>query len=238
MIVAPIAGVLSDRIGARPLMAAGLALQGAGAGVAGVGHHARRRRTASSSPAFVMAGTGMALVFAPAANAVLGVRAPRAGRPGVGRDERDPRGRRRPRRRVLATVFSAHGGYASPQAFTDGLVPAVWVGAAVLFAGRWSRCSCPARRRKGPGVWDERLGISWDAERSRMETPRDRRVLDQASDLMRELLDALAKATGHVRRQDTGVCPARRLGPGASDMRHSSRTHCYIAQRNSFNPVP
>ena len=48
---------------------------------------------------FMMAGTGMALVFAPAANAVLGAVRPRGGRAGVGRHQRDPRARRRPRRR-------------------------------------------------------------------------------------------------------------------------------------------
>ena len=36
---------------------------------------------------------------------------------------------------VLASVFTAHGSYASPQAYTDGMVSAVWVGAAVLAAG-------------------------------------------------------------------------------------------------------
>ena len=36
---------------------------------------------------------------------------------------------------VLASVFCAHGSYASPQAYTDGMVSAVWVGAAVLAAG-------------------------------------------------------------------------------------------------------
>jgi hypothetical protein len=36
---------------------------------------------------------------------------------------------------VLATVFSANGGYGSPQLFVRGLVPAVFVGAAVLGAG-------------------------------------------------------------------------------------------------------
>src|SRR5215213_5037317 len=70
MLVAPIAGLLSDRIGSRPLMASGLALQsGAIAWLASV-----------STPTvpygelvvpFAMAGIGMALVFAPAANAVL-----------------------------------------------------------------------------------------------------------------------------------------------------------------------
>src|SRR5581483_1746284 len=71
MIVAPIAGMLSDRIGPRPLMATGLALQAAG--IAWL--------SAIVSPdiaysrlilPFVLAGAGMALVFAPAANAVLG----------------------------------------------------------------------------------------------------------------------------------------------------------------------
>jgi len=36
---------------------------------------------------------------------------------------------------VLATVFTSHGGYGSPQAFVNGLNPAMWVGAAVLAAG-------------------------------------------------------------------------------------------------------
>ena len=33
---------------------------------------------------------------------------------------------------VLASVFSANGSYASPQAYVDGMVPAVWLGAAVV----------------------------------------------------------------------------------------------------------
>jgi hypothetical protein len=32
-------------------------------------------------------------------------------------------------------VFTSHGSYASSQAFVDGLIPAMWVGAAVLGAG-------------------------------------------------------------------------------------------------------
>jgi cytochrome c biogenesis factor len=36
---------------------------------------------------------------------------------------------------VLATVFTSHGSYANPQAYVDGLVPALWIGAAVLAAG-------------------------------------------------------------------------------------------------------
>jgi MFS family permease len=36
---------------------------------------------------------------------------------------------------VLATVFTSHGSYVSPQAYVNGLVPAMWVGTAVLAAG-------------------------------------------------------------------------------------------------------
>jgi hypothetical protein len=32
-------------------------------------------------------------------------------------------------------VFTSHGGYGSPQAFVDGLVPAMWIGTAVLAVG-------------------------------------------------------------------------------------------------------
>ena len=59
----------------------------------------------------------------------------RPGRPGLRREQRDPRGRRRVRVAVLASVFTGAGGYASPQAFVNGLIPALWVGVAVLAAG-------------------------------------------------------------------------------------------------------
>src|SRR5215217_5535162 len=70
MIVAPIAGAMSDRIGSRPLMAAGLGLQA----IAIVWLAAVMDTDvayATLVPAFVLGGTGMALVFSPVANAVL-----------------------------------------------------------------------------------------------------------------------------------------------------------------------
>ena len=47
---------------------------------------------------------------------------------------------------VLATVFSSAGSYASPQAFTDGMTSAIWVGAAVLAAGALAALFVPGRR--------------------------------------------------------------------------------------------
>jgi EmrB/QacA subfamily drug resistance transporter len=132
--VAPLAGLLSDRIGSRPLMAAGLTLQSGGlAWLATVTEPSVAYSTLV--PGFVMAGTGMALVFAPAANAVLSsVRLEEAGQAsGATNAIREVGGVLGVA--VLATVFANAGGFGSPQAFVDGLVPAVWVGAAVLAVG-------------------------------------------------------------------------------------------------------
>jgi EmrB/QacA subfamily drug resistance transporter len=150
MIVAPIAGVLSDRIGSRPLMAAGLALQATALTWLAL---VSTPDVAYSAlvPAFVMGGAGMALVFAPAANAVLGSVAPaEAGQAsGATNAIREVGGVLGVA--VLASVFSGAGGYTSPQAFVDGLVPALWVGGAVLLAGAFVALLVPRRRRAVEG---------------------------------------------------------------------------------------
>src|SRR4029079_17465392 len=70
MVIAPIAGALSDRIGGHKLMGAGLALQAAGlawiaaAASAGVAY-------GELVGAFVLSGIGMGLFFAPVANVVV-----------------------------------------------------------------------------------------------------------------------------------------------------------------------
>jgi hypothetical protein len=46
---------------------------------------------------------------------------------------------------VLSTVFTSAGDFGSPQAYVDGLVPAVWVGAAVLAAGAVGALLVPGR---------------------------------------------------------------------------------------------
>jgi predicted MFS family arabinose efflux permease len=48
---------------------------------------------------------------------------------------------------VLASIFARTGGYETPAAFTDGLVPALWVGAAVVAAGAVLTLLIPRRRR-------------------------------------------------------------------------------------------
>ncbi|HEY2600827.1 MAG TPA: MFS transporter [Thermoleophilaceae bacterium] len=145
--VAPLAGWLSDRIGGRPLMAAGLLLQGGGLSWLA----AMMTPTVAYIdlvPGFVMAGAGMALVFAPAANTVLGaVRPTQAGQAsGATNAMRELGGVLGVS--VLATVFSGAGGYLSPQDFVNGLIPAVWVGAAVLFTGALVALLVPSKGRQ------------------------------------------------------------------------------------------
>jgi hypothetical protein len=102
---------------------------------------------------FVIAGTGMALVFAPSANAVLGaVRPEEAGQAsGATNAIRELGGVMGVA--VLATVFSAHGSYATPQAFSDGVVAALPIGAAVLALGAVIALFVPGLRpRRAPAV--------------------------------------------------------------------------------------
>jgi EmrB/QacA subfamily drug resistance transporter len=134
MVVSPLAGFFSERYGSRMFMVAGLGLQAIALGwlaaLAGVD-----QSYSSMIGPFVFAGAGMALVFAPAANAVLSsVRTEQAGQAsGATNAIRELGGVLGIA--VLATVFTSHGSYASPQAYVNGLIPAMWVGVAVLGIG-------------------------------------------------------------------------------------------------------
>jgi hypothetical protein len=97
-------------------------------------------------PPFVIFGIGMGLFFPPVAYIVLGsVPREAAGQAsgannairelggvfGVG---------------VLATIFATYGSYRSGQAYTDGLIPAVWVGTAVVALGAAASLFIPGRK--------------------------------------------------------------------------------------------
>src|SRR5215213_5696453 len=134
MLVAPIAGALSDRIGGHRLMGAGLALQAIGlAWIAAV--------STPTTPyidfigAFLISGIGMALFFAPVAHVVLSsVRPEQEGQAsGANNAIRELGGVFGVA--VLAAVFTAKGGYGSGQQFVDGMNPAVAIGAALVAVG-------------------------------------------------------------------------------------------------------
>jgi EmrB/QacA subfamily drug resistance transporter len=144
--VAPIAGALSDRIGGRPLMAVGLAMQAIGLGLLAM-ISSPTVPYGDLVPAFVVSGIGMALFFAPVANVVLSsVRREEEGKAsGTNNAIRELGGVFGVA--VLASVFSHYGGYETPATFVDGLVPAVWVGAAVVAAGAAAALVIPRRQR-------------------------------------------------------------------------------------------
>jgi EmrB/QacA subfamily drug resistance transporter len=146
MIVAPIAGILSDRIGTRPLLVVGLALQAIAIAWLAVIITPEVAYGRLIIP-FVLAGTGMALVFAPSANAVLGsVRPEDAGQAsGATNAIRELGGVIGVA--ILASVFSANGSYASPQAFTNGLTAALPIAAGVLALGAVLALQVPGKNR-------------------------------------------------------------------------------------------
>ena len=160
MLVAPIAGILSDRVGSRPLMAGGLALQAIALTWIGAIADPAAPYATFVVP-FVLAGTGMALVFAPAANAVLSaVRPDEAGQAsGATNAIREVGGVFGIA--VLATVFSNLGGYGSGHTFVAGLQPAVFVGAGVLALGALAALLVPRYRRAH--VKKELVGVATDA---------------------------------------------------------------------------
>ena len=96
-------------------------------------------------PPFVLAGVGMGLFFAPAANVVLSaVRRDEEGKAsGASNAIREVGGVLGVA--VLASVFSRQGGYGTAQLFTDGITPALWVGAAVVGAGAVAALGIPGR---------------------------------------------------------------------------------------------
>ena len=146
MLIAPIAGLLSDRIGARPLMVAGLALQAVAMAWLAVVASPDVAYSSLVGP-FILAGSGMALVFAPSANAVLSaVRPQEAGQAsGATNAIRELGGVMGVA--VLASVFSANGSYASPQAFSDGVAAALPVAAVVLAVGALLALLVPGKPR-------------------------------------------------------------------------------------------
>ncbi|HET9460694.1 MAG TPA: DHA2 family efflux MFS transporter permease subunit [Gaiellaceae bacterium] len=146
MFVAPIAGALSDRIGGRPLMALGLALQAIGLGWIAAVSTATVSYGSLVGP-FILSGIGMALFFAPVANVVLSaVRPQEEGKAsGANNSIREVGGVLGVA--VLASIFARYGGYESPQTFTDGLVPALWIGAGVLAVGSAIALLIPRKRR-------------------------------------------------------------------------------------------
>jgi EmrB/QacA subfamily drug resistance transporter len=151
--VAPIAGALSDRIGGRPLMVTGLAMQAVGLGWIAFVSTPTVAYSELVTP-FVLSGIGMALYFAPVANVVLSsVRPVEEGQAsGANNAIRELGGVFGVA--VLASVFAHYGGYGTGQSFVDGLTPAIYVGAALVAAGALAALGIARRRPPKEEVYE------------------------------------------------------------------------------------
>ena len=146
MFVAPIAGALSDRLGGGRLMGIGLVLQAVGLGSIAVLSTPTTPYADLVAP-FVVSGVGMAMFWAPVANVVLAAVRPE--------EEGQASGAQNAIRElggvfgvaVLASIWSQYGSYASGQAFVDGMVPAVAVGAVIVALGAIASFLIPRVRR-------------------------------------------------------------------------------------------
>jgi EmrB/QacA subfamily drug resistance transporter len=132
--VAPIAGLVSSRTGTRPLLVLGMSLQAIALAWLSV-VTTPTVEYVSIVPAFIMAGIGMGLFFAPIANVVLSAVRPE--------EEGKASGANNAIRElggvfgvaVLASIFAANGSYVSAGSFVDGMLPALRVGAVVVAFG-------------------------------------------------------------------------------------------------------
>ena len=146
VIVAPIAGLISTRTGTRPLLVLGMALQAASLAWLSV-LVTPTVEYLTLVPAFVMAGAGMGLFFAPIANVVLSAVRPE--------EEGKASGANNAIRElggvfgvaVLAAVFTANGSYVTPVDFVEGLVPSMQLGAVVVGLGTLAALALPGRAR-------------------------------------------------------------------------------------------
>jgi EmrB/QacA subfamily drug resistance transporter len=151
MIFSPIAGQIATRVGTRPVLAVGLALQAIGLGWMTLVFEPSTPFVDLIAP-FAITGIGMAFVFSMAPEAVLAAVRPQdagkaSGATNAIREVGAVLGVA-----VLASVFAANGGYESAEAFTDGLVAALPFAVVVLAAGAVLALFTPGRDPVGEQV--------------------------------------------------------------------------------------
>jgi EmrB/QacA subfamily drug resistance transporter len=144
MVVAPIAGLLAERVGLRGLLVCGLAFQSLSlvwmALILGPD-----TAYLSMVPALLMAGVGMGLTFAPSATAVLrdmddDDHATASSANSTVREVGIALGIA-----VLTAVFIGNGGSLTPTGYTDALAPALLVGAGAVAIGLVAALFMPGR---------------------------------------------------------------------------------------------
>jgi EmrB/QacA subfamily drug resistance transporter len=146
MLVAPLAGAFSDRIGQRPLMVVGMFLQGAG-----LVWVALEATTTAGYGGFVLplviAGVGVSMVLPTAATATLNAVAPQDMGKASGANSTLQRFGGAFGIAVTTAVFAANGHLGAPSSFVAGFRPALVVAGGLSLLGVVSALAVTGRRR-------------------------------------------------------------------------------------------
>jgi EmrB/QacA subfamily drug resistance transporter len=147
LICAPIAGALADRIGERPFMAGGLALQAVGMAWIALIAEPGLAYGAMVAP-LIVAGCGASMAIPAVQSSVVGsvdhaAIGKAAGTNSTMRELGGVFGIA-----VLVAVFAGAGSFASPASFADGFAPAIGVSAGLSLLGAIAGLGLPGRRSR------------------------------------------------------------------------------------------
>ena len=147
MLISPVAGAVSDRIGRRPMIATGLLLQ-----AAGFGWVALKASPAAGNPqlvlALLVAGVGISMALPTVPAAVLSSVAPPEMGKAAGISTMMQRFGAVFAVAIASSVFAANGHLGSPAAVTAGFRPALAVCAALSLLGAVTALGIAARQRE------------------------------------------------------------------------------------------
>jgi EmrB/QacA subfamily drug resistance transporter len=146
ILVAPLAGVLSDRVGQRPMMVAGMLLQGVGlawfamASTSTIGY-------GSLVPPLLVSGIGASMALAATPTAVLGAVAPADMGKASGANSTFQRFGSVFGIAIATAVFTGNGHLGTASSFTDGFRPALALAASLSTAGAITALAVHRQRR-------------------------------------------------------------------------------------------
>jgi EmrB/QacA subfamily drug resistance transporter len=151
LVVAPLAGTFADRVGRRPVLAAGMLAQGLGLGwfALAAGPDAGYPALAG---ALLLAGVGISMALPTSAGAALAVAAPRDLGRASGATSTLQRLGAGLGISVTASVFAATGSLAGPAAFSAGFRPALAVAAGLSLMGASTALAVDRPRRRPVSV--------------------------------------------------------------------------------------
>jgi MFS family permease len=147
MVVSPIAGAMSDRVGARRIMVGGLGLQAVGLGWFALGATDPVSYATLVVP-LIVAGIGISMALPTTANAALGAVAPADLGKASGTNTTLQRFGGAFGVAIVTAVFSAHGHIGTAASYDAGFRPALAAAAGLSLAGAVAALAIPVKRRR------------------------------------------------------------------------------------------